>query len=148
MRTTSFMVKKFLSTLSILWSPVRIIIFTSSPRIFMPPLKAFQPKENFHFFAEAGAATRLLHLTMDHPRLRRNCCGFCAVLVFAYWLQGPPQRAPFADLHLFRLKHYAFVAVELENYVAFARPRSAKWQTISVPNAQFTGQVRDIASFL
>ena len=27
---------------------------------------------------------------------------FAATLVFAYWLQGPPQRSPFDDVHVFR----------------------------------------------
>lgn len=73
---------------------------------------------------------------------------FKAVLVFAYWLQGPPQRAPFADVHVFRQKHYAFVGVPLENYVALARPRSAKWQTIAVPSAEFARQALDVGSLL
>ena len=73
---------------------------------------------------------------------------FTAVLVFAYWLQGPPQRTPFSDVHLFRQNHYVFVGVELENYVASAHPRSAKWETITVPGAQFGRLVRDIGSFL
>ena len=73
---------------------------------------------------------------------------FLAVLVFAYWLQGPPQRAPFQEVHCFRGRHYAFVGVSLEEYVAAARPRSAKWRTIAVPSATFARQVSDIASFL
>ncbi len=73
---------------------------------------------------------------------------FLAVVVFAYWLQGPPQRAPFGDVHFFRQKHYAFVGVELENYVACARPRSAKWQTLAVPGAEFVPLARDIAAYL
>ena len=74
--------------------------------------------------------------------------GFITVLVFAYWLQGPPQRSPFADVYWFRQKHYAFVAIELENYVACAQARSAKWQTIAVPSAVLARQARDVASFL
>ena len=73
---------------------------------------------------------------------------FQAVLVFAYWLQGPPQRAPFQDVHLFRRNHYAFVGVTLAEYVTAAHPRSAKWQTITVPSARFATEARDIASFL
>jgi len=73
---------------------------------------------------------------------------FSALLVFAYWLQGPPQRAPFQDVHLFRQRHYAFVAISLANYVTAARPRSAKWQTITMPSAAFTKQVKDVAAFL
>jgi len=74
--------------------------------------------------------------------------GFTAVLVFAYWLQGPPQRAPFDDVHVCREKHYAFVAVALSQYVSAARPRSAKWQTLAVPTAEFARIARDVASFL
>ena len=74
--------------------------------------------------------------------------GFKAVLVFAYWLQGPPQRAPFADVHLFRRQHYAFATVGLGDYVSAARPRSAKWQTLSVPSGEFSGLARDIAEYL
>ena len=73
---------------------------------------------------------------------------FCAVLVFAYWLQGPPQRAPFQDVHLFRQKHYAFVGLSLQDYLAASKPRSAKWQTLAMPSAQFAQAARDIASFL
>jgi len=73
---------------------------------------------------------------------------FEAALVFAYWLQGPPQRAPFEDVHLFRKRHYAFVAVRLADYVAAARPRSVKWQTLSVPSATFAALAADVATLL
>lgn len=73
---------------------------------------------------------------------------FCAVLVFAYWLQGPPQRAPFADVHFFRQKHYAFVAIRLGDYLLTSRPRSAKWQTLNMPTSVFARQATDVASFL
>ena len=73
---------------------------------------------------------------------------FTATLIFAYWLQGPPQRAPFDDVHLFRKRHYAFVAISLADYVTGAHPRSAKWQTIAMPSTAFSRQVRDVASIL
>ena len=73
---------------------------------------------------------------------------FQAVLVFAYWLQGPPQRSPFDDVHVYREKHYAFVAVGLSDYVTVARPRSARWQTLSVPAKEFSQLARDVTSFL
>jgi hypothetical protein len=73
---------------------------------------------------------------------------FQAVLVFAYWLQGPPQRAPFEDVHLYRQKHYAFVGIRLADYVTAARPRSARWQTIAVPAAEFARQASDVTMFL
>lgn len=74
--------------------------------------------------------------------------GFQAVLVFAYWLQGPAMRAPFEDVHFFSEKHYAFVAITLEQYVSLARPRSQKWQTMDAPRAEFSRLARDVACFL
>ncbi len=73
---------------------------------------------------------------------------FHAVLVFAYWLQGPPQRAPFLDVHFFRKKYYAFVAVSLADYLTVSKERSAKWKTINVPSRQFKELARDVATFL
>ncbi|MHC4562614.1 MAG: HYExAFE family protein [Planctomycetota bacterium] len=73
---------------------------------------------------------------------------YLPVLVFAYWLQGPAQRGPFEEVHVFRGKHYAFVAFELEHYVTLARPRSAKWQTITVPARVFSRQAMDVARLL
>jgi len=73
---------------------------------------------------------------------------FRAVFVFAYWLQGPPQRAPFEDVHVYREKHYAFVAISLAEYVTAARPRSAKWQTVTMPTAEFARRAKDVATML
>jgi len=73
---------------------------------------------------------------------------FQALLVFAYWLQGPPQRSPFNDIHFFRQKHYAFVGVPLADYIAAARPRSQKWKTLAMPTTLFQRQARDISTFL
>ncbi len=70
--------------------------------------------------------------------------GFVSTLVFAYWLQGPPQRSPFEDVHLFRQKYYAFVAVGIDDYVAAAKPRSPKWRTISIPSKQFKKMAGDV----
>ena len=73
---------------------------------------------------------------------------FRAILIFAYWLQGPPQRAPFEDVHIFREKSYGFVGIPLDIYVSSARPRSAKWQTITMPTAEFRKGITDIAALL
>lgn len=73
---------------------------------------------------------------------------FAGMLVFAYWLQGPPQRSPFQDVHLFRQKHYAFVGMLLDDYVSACHPRSAKWQTVTMPGDEFANRCADIASFL
>lgn len=74
--------------------------------------------------------------------------GFVAMLAFAYWLQGPPRRAPFQETHLYREKHYAFLAVGLEEYVAGARPRSQKWQTLAMPSADFSRQAEEFAALV
>jgi len=73
---------------------------------------------------------------------------FVAMLVFAYWLQGPPQRSPFEDVHFFRRRHYAFAAIALGDYVEAVRPRSAKWQTVSMASGQFRRLAADLATFL
>jgi len=73
---------------------------------------------------------------------------FAGTLVFAYWLQGRPERSPFNDVHIFKKKSYAFVAVKLEDYVTAARPRSEKWQTIAVPSKPFSKLAVDIAELL
>ncbi len=74
--------------------------------------------------------------------------GFQAVLTVAYWLQGPPLRAPFDDVHFYKKKHYAFLAVRLCDYVAHARPRSHKWQTVAMGTRTFATMARDITTFL
>jgi hypothetical protein len=74
--------------------------------------------------------------------------GFAGVIVHAYWLQGPPGRSPFADVHLFRERHYAFVAMLLDDYVSLARPRSQKWQTLSAPSAAFAKAAQDLSNLL
>ncbi len=74
--------------------------------------------------------------------------GFMAVLVFAYWLQGPPEHAPFEDVHFHRQRHYAFAAVSLGEYAQAVRPRSARWQTVSMASRQFAELARDVAEFL
>jgi len=73
---------------------------------------------------------------------------FAGVYVFAYWLQGPPQRAPFEEVHVFRNRHYAFAAISLADYASAVRPRSAKWQTVSMPSADFARRAGELADFL
>jgi hypothetical protein len=74
--------------------------------------------------------------------------GFRAVLVFAYWLQGPPAKTPFADVHVYRGRHYAFSAIPLDEYRAAAKPRSAKWQTLTMPAEPFRQAVCDVSELL
>lgn len=68
--------------------------------------------------------------------------GFEPILVFAYWLLGPPGREPSADVHLFRDEYYAFVPVPAIDYAVHARQRSPKWDTLTVPTRLFRGMTR------
>ena len=74
--------------------------------------------------------------------------GFQAVLVFAYWLVGPMQKSPFADVHIYRERPYAFLGIALADYVEAAKPRSRSWQTLALPTASFRHKARDITAFL
>jgi len=62
---------------------------------------------------------------------------FSAVFVFAYWLPNHDRNGPLQPHHLFRQDHYAFLAVDAIDYRTHARRRSAKWTTLSMPNAVF-----------
>ena len=74
--------------------------------------------------------------------------GFVSAFVFAYWLQGPAGRSPFEDVHVFRDKHYAFVGIQLEDYVSLARPRSNRWQTVAAPSRAFAQRAANVATML
>jgi hypothetical protein len=58
-------------------------------------------------------------------------------LVFAYLLEGPPDRWPTLRPHSFRGDDYAFVAVRLDDYREHARPRSSSWDTVSMSMRRF-----------
>jgi len=74
--------------------------------------------------------------------------GFRAVLVFAYWLQGAPDTSPFQDVHVYRGNHYIVAASALDDYLAGSKPRSAKWQTLTMPTAQFKQLARPVEEML
>ncbi|MEE9295411.1 MAG: HYExAFE family protein [Phycisphaerae bacterium] len=63
--------------------------------------------------------------------------GFVAMIVFAYHLLGPEDKQPTAHVHPYRGQYYAFLAVPVERYAQHARPRSASWQTVTVPAGKF-----------
>jgi len=62
---------------------------------------------------------------------------FQAVLMFAYWMTGPPRDWPFQRIHAFRSEHYAFLAVPLAEYKARCVRRSPKWATVTMPTRSF-----------
>jgi hypothetical protein len=64
--------------------------------------------------------------------------------VFAYWLTGSADREPAADIHVFRNEYYAFLWVAASDYVAHARQRSPKWDTVTVPSRTFRRLVQPV----
>jgi hypothetical protein len=73
--------------------------------------------------------------------------GFAALIVFAYWLDGPG--APPAELvHTFRDRQYVFAALPLSDYEQHARVRSPKWGTVNMPVRRFAERIRPLAQWL
>ncbi len=72
--------------------------------------------------------------------------GFEARFVFAYLLDGPPDRWPQGQPHAFREGYYAFLAVSLADYAQHCRPRSPSWDTVSVPTRIFRQIARPVGS--
>jgi hypothetical protein len=63
--------------------------------------------------------------------------GYCGVFAFAYWLTRPTPTPLFDTQHEFGGRRYAFLAVRLADYQAGMRPRSKKWDTVSLPSQYF-----------
>lgn len=73
---------------------------------------------------------------------------FEARFVFAYLLQGPPDRWPAGRPHAFQGNCYAFLTVTLVDYRQHCRRRSAGWGTVSVPRHTFRQIARAVGSFI
>lgn len=74
--------------------------------------------------------------------------GFHGVLVFAYELIGDRSPVPAHEVHYYRDRPYAFVAIGADDYRRAARPLSARWGTVSVPTATFRQLARPVAAAL
>lgn len=57
--------------------------------------------------------------------------------VFAYLLDGPPDRWPAIRPHYFRERPYVFFSVRLEDYRRNCRQRSPRWNTVAVSRQVF-----------
>ncbi|MGQ9575411.1 MAG: HYExAFE family protein [Thermoguttaceae bacterium] len=70
------------------------------------------------------------------------------LLVFAYNIIG--DRAPFPAEQLFQYREalYGFVAVRLSDYRAHCRRISARWDSVSIPAAEFRRLARHVDEFL
>jgi hypothetical protein len=70
--------------------------------------------------------------------------GFVAMLVFAYLLLCPEERAPTGHVHTFKEQRYAFMCVSLDDYRRECRRRSCKWDTLSMPMGRFRKLIEPI----
>jgi hypothetical protein len=72
---------------------------------------------------------------------------FAAAFVFAYWLDGSRAAWPQVSVHPYRGRDYGFLAVRLSEYQSHCRPRSAKWNTFTVPRAVFRRLARPVQAW-
>jgi hypothetical protein len=63
--------------------------------------------------------------------------GYQSVFAFAYWLAEPTPTPLFDTLHEHGGRRYAFLAVPLADYRAGMKPRSKRWDTVSLPSQYF-----------
>jgi hypothetical protein len=63
--------------------------------------------------------------------------GSIALFGFVFHVVGDRSPLPADRLFVFRERQYAILAVRVVDYIRFARPLSAKWQTASIPTAIF-----------
>lgn len=63
--------------------------------------------------------------------------GFRPTFVFLYCLRQQPPDALFEEVFSFNGKWYAMREAELDDYCRVMVPRSASWQTVHVPAAEF-----------
>jgi len=72
--------------------------------------------------------------------------GFVAVLMFVYWVDAPLTPAPGMFEH--RDRWYLMLGVGLDEYQDHMRRRSAKWETVALPQAEFRSLARPIESWV
>jgi hypothetical protein len=73
---------------------------------------------------------------------------FQGLLVFAYWVVGPRMPLPEEQLFSFREQTYGFLGIPLLDYQAASRQRSRRWQTVTIPVAEFRRRARPVHEFL
>lgn len=74
--------------------------------------------------------------------------GFRSLLVFAYDIVSPRHLGEHATCFEFRGRTYAFYGVPVDGYGEMMRTRSASWETVSLPAADFRRLRRPIDEFL
>lgn len=72
--------------------------------------------------------------------------GFRAILSFVYWIDAPLTVEP--GMFEFRERWYLLMGVDLAEYRNHMRRRSAKWETVALPVADFRLLARPLESWL
>ncbi|MEN1679449.1 MAG: HYExAFE family protein [Planctomycetota bacterium] len=72
---------------------------------------------------------------------------FDAALVLAYQLTADRSPTPPEQVFPFGDSYYGFVAITLDDYLSAARPLSAKWETVSMPVAEFRRRASPLLEF-
>ena len=74
--------------------------------------------------------------------------GFEPTFAFLFWCDRQPPDALFLDVFQFAERWYAVLAVTLADYREHMRDRSAKWDTVSVPAADFDRIARPMGEMM
>ncbi len=72
--------------------------------------------------------------------------GFRAILSFVYWIDAPLTPEP--GMYEFRDRWYLLLGIDLAEYRNHMRRRSAKWETVALPAADFRSLARPLESWL
>ena len=72
--------------------------------------------------------------------------GFTAVLLFVFWIDPPLTPEP--GMFAFRDRWYVMLAINATEYRDHMRRRSAKWETVAIPQADFHSLARPIDDWL
>ena len=73
---------------------------------------------------------------------------FIPLLVYPYLLMDKSYEREFTDIFEFKRHTYGVVAIELSMYYVNAKPRSPKWDAISVPKEKFKTITKPISFFI
>lgn len=74
--------------------------------------------------------------------------GFRGLFVFAYLIEGETSPLPFENLFCWKQRYYAFIGVELHQYLGEVRLISPQWQTYEMSISRFRKVARPFVDFL
>jgi hypothetical protein len=74
--------------------------------------------------------------------------GFVAAFAFLYWCEAQPPDALFTEVFVSGERWYALLAVRLADYRTHLKPRSVKWETVSIPAKAFADLAQPLKQLL